>query len=99
MIRFANTHISPNFVEFVGQSWEEAGYHVDGEGNPTSDCRDNTVAKFGERPIGASDASLLVEAYAGGDRVTDWANFEAWAVREAGASKEVAAEIANLNEG
>lgn len=97
MIRFANTHVNPTFVEFVGHSWEEAGYLVDDGGSPVSDVRGNTVAKFGERKIEASDASLLVEAYAGDDLVTDWEDFARWAVREAGATKDVASEIATAN--
>lgn len=97
MIRFANTHVNPNFVEFAGLSWEEAGYRIDEDGNPVADCRGNTVAKFGERPIEKSDGDLLVEAYAGGDNVTDWAHFFKWAVREAGVSEAIAVQISQEN--
>lgn len=31
--------------QFVGQSWEDGGFHVDDEGNPTCDSRGNSLAK------------------------------------------------------
>lgn len=98
MVRYANTHVSPNLIEFVGQGWEDAGYRVNEDGAPTHDARGNTVAKHGEREIEVADAALLIEAYAGDSGVEDWDDFQGWAVREAGASEAVANEIAKLQQ-
>lgn len=41
----AKTHVG-GAVEFLGYSWEEAGYNVDELGNPRTDSKGNTVATF-----------------------------------------------------
>lgn len=42
---WASRHVGGS-IEFVGSSWEDGGFSVDDEGNPVSDVRGNTVAKF-----------------------------------------------------
>jgi len=48
MILWASTHIGGTYGsgEFVSESWEDAGFTVDSDGNPTHDPRGNTIAKY-----------------------------------------------------
>lgn len=32
--------------QFVGQSWEDGGFHTNDDGDPVTDGRGNTIAKF-----------------------------------------------------
>jgi len=41
----AHMHVG-HTVQFVGDSWEYGGFSVDDDGNPGSDVKGNSVAKF-----------------------------------------------------
>jgi hypothetical protein len=46
-MRFFWAHMhAGHTVQFVGAEWEEGGFHVNAEGNPVSDVKGNTVAKY-----------------------------------------------------
>jgi hypothetical protein len=53
---WAHMHVG-HTVQFVGQSWEDGGFHTDAESNPTRDSRGNTVAKFTVEPLDAANES------------------------------------------
>lgn len=57
----ANTHNNPEFITFVGDSWEDGGFRVDDDGAPTHDNRGNTVALFYETDLGEEDEELIAE--------------------------------------
>ena len=46
-------------AEWVGTSWEESGYSVNADGEPVSDSRGNTVAKFEVCEIDPTDSEHL----------------------------------------
>lgn len=71
----ANTHVNPRFVEFVGDSWDDGGWHVNDEGEPISDCRGNTVARFEVREIEERDAELLAQEFAGDEPIDNPGHF------------------------
>lgn len=66
---WASLHVGGSVGEWVGESWEDAGFDTDDDGNPTHDVRKNTVAKFSVvdfDPANADHVDLAVD-YAAND--------------------------------
>lgn len=47
--------------EFLGHSWEDGGFSVDSEGNPTRDSRGNTVGKFSVEQLDETNAAHVCQ--------------------------------------
>jgi len=57
---WANMHTG-HAIAFVGQSWEDGGFRVNGDGEPTKDARGNTVATFTSDEIDPTNAAHVAQ--------------------------------------
>jgi hypothetical protein len=62
---YASLHVGGGSTEWIANSWEESGYSVNADGEPVSDVRGNTVAKFEVREIDPNNSDDLA-------RVNEW---------------------------
>lgn len=56
----ATMHVGTT-INFVGQSWEDGGFHCGDEGNPVRDSRGNTVAKFAVEQLDPNSAAHVAQ--------------------------------------
>lgn len=87
-IFWAHTHVGHDTGEFFADfdSWEEAGFSEDDNGNPVTDCRGNTVAKFSREDFDPSNSDHVKLAceYATADGCTDRDTLEDYLIGELG---------------
>lgn len=57
----ASLHVGPELQQFVSQSWEDAGFYTDRDGNPVRDVQGNTVANFQVEAIDPSNPSHVAQ--------------------------------------
>jgi hypothetical protein len=57
---WANMHLG-NSIAFVAQSWEDGGFAVDKDGNPTRDVRGNTVANHKVEQLDSTNAAHVAQ--------------------------------------
>jgi len=57
---WANMHTG-HTISFIGQSWEDAGFRVNDDGEPTKDARGNTVASSTAEKIDAANAAHVAQ--------------------------------------
>lgn len=57
---WAKMHVG-GVVKFVGQSWEDGGFCVDEEGEPTRDSRGNTVASSKVEQLDPANAEHVAQ--------------------------------------
>lgn len=75
---WAHMHVG-HTMSWAGDSWEEGGFDVDPDGNPTHDPKRNTVAGYSADPVELpEDAGLVRDAYAGDEAIGDSDAFVAW---------------------
>jgi hypothetical protein len=83
----AITSVCGKEIRFVGNSWEDAGFRTNVEGNPIRDRRGNTISRYTVEEIDERDSDQLVKAFGDGD------DFMGWMLSE-GISEQVAKAVA-----
>ena len=63
----AITSVCGKEIRFIGNSWEEAGFRTDVDGNPVRDRRGNTISKYAVAEIDESNSEQLIKAFGDGD--------------------------------
>jgi hypothetical protein len=84
----AITSVCGNEIRFIGNSWDEAGFRTDENGNPVRDRRGNTISKYTVAEIGERDSDQLIKAFGDSD------DFMARMLAE-GVSEQVARSVAD----
>lgn len=57
---WAHMHVGHS-IAFVAQSWEDGGFHINDEGNPTRDTRGNTVANYSVAQLDSSNRDHVAQ--------------------------------------
>jgi hypothetical protein len=68
----AHTSVCGKEIRFVGNSWEDAGFRTDADGNPIRDIRGNTISKFVVADICERDSDQLIKAFGEGPDFIGW---------------------------
>jgi hypothetical protein len=82
----AFTNVSGQEIRFVGNTWEDAGFHTDADGDPVRDRRGNTISRFAVAEVDERDSDELVKAFGGGPDFIGW-------MRSRGVSERVAQAV------
>jgi hypothetical protein len=83
----AFTSVCGKEIRFVGNTWEDAGFRTDADGNPIRDIRGNTISQFVVAEIDERDSDQLVRAFGEGP------DFIGWMLSQ-GVSEQVAKSVA-----
>ncbi len=83
----AFTSVCGKEIRFVGNSWEDAGFRTDAEGNPIRDVRGNTISRFAVAEIDERDSDRLIQAFGQGSDFLGW-------MLSNGVSEQVAKSVA-----
>ncbi len=86
----AFTSVCGNEIRFIGNSWEDASFRTDVEGNPVRDRRGNTISRFEVAEIDERDSERLIKAF---DASGEGPDFMGWMLSE-GISEQVAKSVA-----
>ena len=83
----AFTSVCGKEIRFVGNSWEDAGFRTDADGDPIRDVRGNTISRFAVGEIEERDSDQLIKAFGDGPGFMGW-------MLSKGISEEVAQAVA-----
>jgi len=68
----AFTSVCGKEIRFVGNTWEDAGFRTDADGNPIRDVRGNTISRFVVAEIDERDSDQLIQAFGEGPDFIGW---------------------------
>jgi hypothetical protein len=83
----AFTSVCGKEIRFVGNTWEDAGFRTDADGNPIRDVRGNTISRFVVAEIDERDSDQLIQAFGEGPDFIGW-------MLSKGVSEQVAKSVA-----
>jgi hypothetical protein len=83
----AFTSVCGKEIRFVGNTWEDAGFRTDADGNPIRDVRGNTISRFAVAEIDERDSDQLIQAFGEGPGFIGW-------MLSKGVSEQVAKSVA-----
>ena len=86
----AFTSVCGNEIRFIGNSWDDAGFRTDVEGNPIRDRRGNTISRYAVGEIDECDSDRLVKAF---NAFGEGSDFIGWMLSE-GVCDQVAKSVA-----